>query len=250
MIRIVSLLVAASFPFAAMAQSSDAKPADSKAKAACCQKGDKTASGGGCCSGAAKSASCKSACESIAKDMPRMSYVVGDKTVCCPKEAEKLANGDTKAMKYKVADKTYDNAGAAYDALTAALDGYYGSLMTVKYAVGDQCVSCPTSAAALAKKEGKQVQYRVAAFTYSDQAKAEKALAGAKAAADKVTMQMRVGDKSYECPMSADGAAKANGGKVEYVVGEQKLCCPNMAKAALAQARIDAATKVLSEMAS
>jgi hypothetical protein len=245
--RIVALLVAASFPFVATADDKDAK--SGQTKSACCQKAGSAEAKSACCAKNSQSVACKAACDAIAKDLPKLSYVVGDKKVCCPKEAESLAKGDAKAIKYVVAGKTFDAAPAAYDALTAELDSYFNKIVTVQYAVGEEKMSCPMSAEAAAKKAGKPMSYRLASFDFADKAKAEKAAADAKAAADKVSMKMMVGEKAYDCPMSAESAAKSCSGKVDYVVGEQKLCCPNMAKAALAQARIEAATEVIAKQA-
>lgn len=244
--RIVALLVAASFPFVAVAEDKNAK-SESKTKSACCQKAGSSGAKTACCAGGSKSVACKAACDEIAKDMPKMSFIVGDTKVACPKEAESMAKADGKALKYVVADKTYDAAPAAYDALAAELDAYFNKMMTVQYAVGEAKVSCPQSADALAKKDGKPVHYRLASFDFADKVKAEKAAAEAKAAAEKITMKMVVGEKTYACPQSAESAAKSCSGKVEYVVGEQKLCCPNMARVAVAQARIETAVEVLAK---
>ncbi|MFO0838137.1 MAG: hypothetical protein U1D55_06380 [Phycisphaerae bacterium] len=191
------------------------------AKAGCCSKGD--------------SAKCEG------KGMPTMTYRVGDKETCCSQEAAKLAKDSKAETKYIVAGKTYADQGEAMTAYADALDGYMKDVMTVKYVVGDESLSCPMEAASLAKKNNGTVKYRLASATFDSQEKADKAAKAAKEAADKVSMKMMVGEKSFECPMSAADAAKASNGKVEYVIGDTKTCCDKTAKVELAKAKIKAA---------
>ena len=206
---------------------------------------------GKCCAAGDKKGECSSACseggKAVAVKMPRMSYKVGDKEVCCSSEASELAKGDKSKIQFVVAGKSYGNQGEATDALATALDGFMNEVTTVKYAVGDNCVACPNAAKEMASKDNKKVQYRVASFNFEKQEDAEKAVKVAKDAAAKIEMKMMVGDKCYQCPMSAGDAAKKENKTVEYVVGETKACCDKEAKVNLAKARIDAAMKAMSE---
>ncbi len=233
--RFVSLVVAATLVAGAWAQEKDAK--------SCCKKDG--ASAKSCCqkSGDAAKAGCSEKDAAACKDMPKMSYVVGDKSVCCPMEAEKLASGDKAKIQYRVGEKTFAQQSEAQVELAAALDGYLTKITTVQYAVGDECMACPMSAEALAKKAGKPVQYRLASFNFSDKAMAEKVSAEAKAAAEKVQMQQMVDGKAVSC--SGGAAVAKSDGKSEYCVGDAKTCCPIQAKTMLAQARVEAAMKVI-----
>lgn len=179
--------------------------------------------------------------------LPEMQYRVGEKTTCCPMEAEKLANGDKAAIRFVVADKTFENEADARKAYAEALEGFLNSVMTVKFAVGEECVSCPMTAKALAQKQGKPVRYRVAAFDFPDEQSAGKAIEAARQAAEKVHLTMKVGDKTFQCPVSADDAAKAEGKPVEYCVGSKASPCKATACVELALARIDAALAELAK---
>lgn len=220
------------------ASGGETKATEAKAGGKCCQAGDKK---GEC------SSTCSEGSKAVAVKMPKMSYKVGDKEVCCMSEASELAKGDKNKVQFVVAGKSYANQGEATDALATALDGFMNEVIAVKYAVGDSCVACPTAAKEMASKDNKKVQYRVASFTFEKQDDAEKAVKVAKEAAAKVEMKMMVGDKCYQCPMSAGDAAKKESKSVEYVVGEKKSCCDKEAKVMLAKARIDAAMKAMSE---
>ncbi|TWT41102.1 hypothetical protein RAS1_37940 [Phycisphaerae bacterium RAS1] len=205
---------------------------------ASCHAGDKTAAGDKAkCSAGSASAGCS--------DMPCIKYVVGEKSTCCPDEANKLANGDQKLIKYIVAEKSYSDEAEAGKAYADVLNKHLESMMQVKFAVGDECVACPMTAKELATKNNKKVIYRVAKFDFAEQAKAEEAIKHAKAAAEKVSMKMMVGDKCVGCPVEAKQVAEKEGKKVEYVVGEKRSCCETMGNVELAKARIMAAVKAL-----
>jgi hypothetical protein len=204
----------------------------------------------------AKSAMCTSAvtcdgdvvrCEGV--ELPRIGFKVGDTITCCMKSATEMSKGDSAQVKFVVGDKTYDNLGEAKAARLKALEEYYEGLLTVKYAVGDECIGCPMAAKDLASKSGKPVRYRLAAFDFAEKAQAEKAAEAARAAGDKVTMTCAVGDKTFTCPKGAAEAAKTCGKKVEYCVGEQKTSCETTAKTRLIEARITAALETLAEAA-
>jgi hypothetical protein len=180
-------------------------------------------------------------------EIPRIGFKVGDTVTCCMKSATEMAKGDKSKIKFVVADKTYDDLNQAQAARLELLEDWYNNLLTVKYAVGDECVGCPIAAKQLASKSGKEVHYRLAKFDFADKAAAEKAAQNARAAADKVTMTWSVGDKSYNCPKQAGQVAESTGKKVEYCVGESRTPCETTAKTRLIEARITAALEVLAK---
>lgn len=235
-----------------------------------CKK-DATAKSGSCCAKGqqASAADCKDKKDCCAgkefAGMPKMGYKVGDKSVCCPQEAAKLAEANKAAVKYVVENKDYDKQADAMEALAGALTSYLDKSTNISFAVGDQCMSCPMSAGELAKKEGKKVQYRVAAYNFETKEAAEKAAASAKEAANKVVMKTLKDGKEVACSSScsndtakscpeakaAGNAQTASAGQcpstgakaeaVEYVVGDQKFTCPLEAKVQFQKARIAAA---------
>lgn len=196
-------------------------------QAAAAKDGAKAASCGEKKDGCAKACSGKDA-------MPTMSYKVGDKSACCPNEAKTLAKGDEKAIKYVVAGKEYTDKAEAMKAYGTQLTDYVGTMTTVRFVVGDECVACPMAAGEMAKKSNKQVQFRVASATFDKKEDAEAAAKKAKEAADKVTMKMVADGKEVSC----DQAKDAKG--VEYVIGDMKTCCESTAKVELAKAKIKA----------
>lgn len=242
MIRILGVVVSAAFCCSAWAQQCPAAQATAQStdKASC----NRTAAAEGDC---AKSCGDKAGCcaKDYAKVLPAMKYKVGSETVCCPDKAKDLAKGDAKAIKYVIGEKSFDDATTAKTELAKAIDGYMTDAMTIRYAVGDQCMSCPMSAGELAKKEGKPMKYRVASFDFASEDAAKKALTVAKEASDKVMMKMMVGETCVACPTSAAELAKKENKKVEYVVGDSKTCCDVEAKVNLARARAAAALAAL-----
>ncbi len=223
----------------AVAQTSADKPAKcatgEKASASSCEKS---------CGSSKATASCgdksKAACGGKAlAGMPVMTYRVGDKECCCPKGAAQMAKTDKAEIKYVVAGKAFDDQGEAMTAYADALDKYMGQMMTVKYAVGDDCVACPMEAAELAKKSDGKIKYRLASMTFDSKEQAEKAAKAAREAADKVTMKALVDGKEVDC--SKAKACSDKNEKVEYAIGDTKTCCDKQAKVELAKAKIQAA---------
>lgn len=201
-----------------------------------------TTSKGECCLAKAAVAQAKSS-------MPQLKYAVGDQTVSCPQQAAELAKGDKKAIRFVVGESKFENEADAKAAYANALDGYLNDITSVKYAVGKECVTCPMSAQEMAKKEGQPVKYRLASFDFTSREKADDAAKAARAAADDVRMSMKVGAKSFECPMSAAEAAKAEGKTVEYTVNGKPSDCQTSASIDLLMAKIDAALSVLEKAA-
>ncbi len=171
-------------------------------------------------------------------DIPRIGFKVGDKITCCMKSVKEMVKGDMSKVTFVIADKTYKDLGKAQAARLKVLEEYYEGLLTVKYAVGDDCVTCPVSAKDMAKATGKPVRFRLAAFDFEKKEAAMKAAKLARASADKVAMSWSVGDKKFNCPVEAGDVAKSSGKNVEFCVGEQKTTCETTAKTRLVEARI------------
>lgn len=252
---VFATMTVALFTSAALAQcTAGAKTASAGEKPHC--SGDKvvlaSASEKAACSGEKAMASKKCAGD-VAKacmaGAPCMKYTVGEKTTCCPEEAAKLAGDDKAQIKYVVGEKSYDNEAEAKKALAAALDGYLAQMLTVRYAVGDETVACPMTASTMAKSNGGAVRYRLASFDFENKAAAEAAATAAKRAAEGVTMNWKVGDKSYCCSSTAASMAKKENKPVEYCVGEKTTACSIDAGVALAQSKIAAAVAALEKAA-
>lgn len=173
--------------------------------------------------------------------LPRILYQVNDERLSCPKSAVKMAKAENADLKYVVADKVFTNKPEAFKAHAELLDEFLGDMLTVKYAVGENCVACPDAAEAIAKKEGKKVRYRLASFDFEDRASAEKATKLASEASEQVELKMVVGDETFDCPMHAAEAAKKQGKEVDYCIGKLKTASEADAMIELAVERIKAA---------
>ncbi len=125
---------------------------------------------------------------------PRLAYMVGDERIGCPKTAAKLAKEKNVAIRYVVGDQVFDEKPAALAAQTEVLEDFLGSILSVKYAVGDKCVGCPQAAEQMARQAGTSVKYRLGSFVFDDQPTAEQAAAKARQAADAVEMKVDNGD--------------------------------------------------------
>lgn len=200
-------------------------------------KGEGCGSGGECCQAKAGA------------KLPAISYKVGDKEFCCDKEAAEVAKASNATITYVVGGKTFAKQDEAMTAYADLLEKHLDGMLTVKFVVGDECVACPTSAQQLAKEKRAKVQYRLAAYDFESQEKADKAAGRAREAAEKVSIKMVVGDEAFQCPVSAKDASQKSGKPVEYAVGDCKSQCQTTARINLAKAKIDAASKALADAA-
>lgn len=211
------------------------------------------ADGKKCCS--AEKKDCASKCPSASicttevagVTVPAMSFKVGDKAIACPEEAKKLAEANHTQLVYVVADKEYSCENSAKQAYAAQLATYMDEMMTVKFAVGDDCVACPMTAQQMASKAGKKVMYRVAKFDYPSMEAANTAVEHAKEAVQTVSMKWKVGEKTYCCDKMAGEAAQKEHKQVEFCVGEKTTACKDTASVELARAKIEAAVTALAK---
>lgn len=183
------------------------------------------------------------------RGIPAMMYRVGDKTTACPRQAQSLAAAARAKVRFVVDKQDYETEGEAKKAYAGVLDRHVNDMLSVKYAVGDDCVSCPITAGAMARKAGKPMMYRVAAYDFKTREAADKALKAARATIENVKLTMKVGDKSYQCGVTAGKMAKAAGKSVQYCVGDKSTACNVTASVNLAMARINAALETLAKAA-
>jgi hypothetical protein len=207
----VVVLVGVGLSASALAQwSGEAKQA-AKDGGACCKKGTQVAKAEGC-EKPCDPAQCSDKALAAA-GVPAMVYKVGDKQVNCPKQATELAAGDEAKIHYLVASKEFCSKPEALQAYETALNEHLSAMTTVRYNVGGKCVPCPDAAASMAKASNESVQFRVASYTFADQAAAERAAAIAKEAAEKVVMKCVVDGKEIVCD-------KPCGAKTELAAGK------------------------------
>lgn len=169
-----------------------------------------------------------------ATGMPAMKFKVGEEIIGCTGEATAKAEKEDLPIRYVVADKVYDSRPEAMQAYQAELDKFLAAATTVRYAVGDECVACPEKAKALAAEKHETMKFRVAAFTFADQTKAETAAQAAAQAADGVKLQKVVDGKLVACESksktcsgektAAAGCAKTCSGEKTAAVAGAKTC--------------------------
>ena len=207
--------------------------------------GDK--SGGSCegCPHAAKHASHgKGTCpiaakvETVMESMPSMKYDVGGVQLCCHKTAEKMAEKAHKPVKYAVGDTVYDKQSEAQVKLAALLEKKLETMQSMQYSVGGEHMSCPTTAAKVAKENNTELGYCVAGFDFAEKGEAEEVLSQCKTACDSVKMMYKIGDETYSCGKTAEVECKAGGGKMMYIVGEEEMTCPVSANLKLQEKKI------------
>ncbi len=238
----VGLLLSAAAAATAWGQTCPAGAADKTASKECCAKTCSTADKTACAASCSETAWAKAGA-------PTMRIVVGEKTVNCPMEAAELAKKENTAPVYYVGETKYSDMAEAGKAYAGELNKFLETVTTVRYAVGEECVSCPVTAEQLAKKQGKAMKYRLASFDFEARERAEKASAAARKAAESVKLVMKVQDKEFCCEKMAGEAAKKAGCSVEYVVGEQKFECDVQASVMLAVSKVRAALAELEKAA-
>ena len=160
------------------------------------------------------------------KKLPQAMFVVGDKTVNCPKTAAAIAKKSGGNVKFLIAGKKFKKQAEAMEALADATESFVSTFAdpivcekTGTITVAGQKACCPDTAT-----------------------KTSKSL---KVAMSKVKMSYVVGDKRCGCPNKAEQIAKDTGKATEFVVGEVKTPCNIMARIHLARAKYKAAVESL-----
>jgi hypothetical protein len=152
-----------------------------------------------CAEGKCEGAACCHSLASAKEKLPKLIYKVGAETTCCSASAEALAEKSKEAVQFVVAEKSYTCKNEAFSALVAETEKFVESFVTVSkceasgksvvagksfdccveagskaelvkaavkevkvsYKVGDDEACCAGSAAALAKKTNKPIQFVV-----------------------------------------------------------------------------------------
>ncbi|MBK9118573.1 MAG: hypothetical protein IPM18_03075 [Phycisphaerales bacterium] len=150
---------------------------------------------------------CASACEKPctgsklkAAGIPMLTTRVGDESTQCPKHAADLIAKNPEAkVTYVLADQEFSNQMEAMKAYDTMLNDRLNQAVTVRYAIGDKTVCCPTAAKTAAVENGGKIMYRVAFVDFADEANAKKAAEAARAAAAGVVMKRVVDGQENDC---------------------------------------------------
>lgn len=171
--------------------------------------------------------SCSSCPVSIAMNkLPKMTYKVGDKMVCCSESAAAMAKENSKPMHYVVADKTFENKTEAYTALVESTEKFVNEFVT----------PCKCEKSGKTSIAGKSCNCPVEAGQRTELVK--------KAIMD-VKMSYVVGEETCNCPNKAKALAAENKTETKYVVAGEETCCSLEARMKLAKAKYAAAVKAL-----
>lgn len=173
--------------------------------------------GGECCkskAAAAKTASCdkdKAGCCGGKDGFPSMAIKVGDKTMSCPMEAEKVAKESSAKIVYIVGEEKFDCKEKAFAALADEAETYVDRYTRVACVINGNPILCDSEGKSCSSKEGKTCSKdgaKVAAKDGCCKAGEKAKVEGAKVADAKKTDAKAEG----ECCMKKAGA------EVKYMV--------------------------------
>jgi len=212
---------------AAHADCGSCGPKDKEAKKKCAAE---ACTGEKCTSETCSAAQCDSAkgCPvAAAMDrLPKLTYAVGEKETCCPKEAAKIVKDSGGHIHYCVAGKEFDAESEAQAALLEATEKFVAAFTkphscskSGKLTLAGKPQHCEKSAAHTAELM-------------------KKAMA-------KVKFTYQVGDEECHCPVQAGKLAKETGKDKLFVVGDAKTCCEKSARLNLARAKYKAAVQAM-----
>lgn len=160
------------------------------------------------------------------KNLPVMTYKVGDKATCCSDSATKMAKETEAAIHYVVGAKTFEKKQEAYTALVESTEKFVNEFVTPskceksgKTSIAGTSCGCPMEA-------GKRTEL-------------------VKKAISEVKMTYVVGEKECNCPTQAKTLAADSDAKTTYKVAGKETCCNMEARLNLAKAKYAAAVKAL-----
>lgn len=158
--------------------------------------------------------------------LPELTYAVGEKKTCCPKEAAKLAKESGGHIHFCVADKEFDSESDARAALLEATEKFVAAFTKPR--------TCPKSG-----------QLTLAGQVQSCEKRAAHTADLMQQAMARVKLTYLVGGKECGCPVEAARLAKESGKDRLFVVGEEKTRCEKTARLNLARAKYKAAIEAM-----
>jgi hypothetical protein len=177
---------------------------------------------------------CEGQCEDCAgcpitaamEKLPKMTFVVGEETTCCPETAKKLADESGEHIHFVVAGKTYHDKAEAVTALAEETETFVTAFVKPQ--------TCEVSGTTT-----------VAGKSHSCTVAAGQTAALAAQAMKNVHLTYLVGDKQCDCPNEAKQMAEQTGKQTIYVVGKEKTGCNVTARLNLARAKYRAAVEAI-----
>ncbi len=160
------------------------------------------------------------------KNLPAMTYKVGDESVCCSKSAAALAEKNDKPVMFVVGEKTFDSETEAYTALVESTEAFVEKFITPSKCEASGMTSIAGSSCGCPVEAGKKSEM-------------------VKAAIKDIKMTYVVGETKCSCPNEAKSLAAKTDEKTTYVVDGKESCCNLEARLNLAKAKYAAAVKAL-----
>lgn len=188
--------------------------------------------------------------KTILASMPAMQYRVGETTTGCSQSAASMAKASDAKIEYLVGDKAFTSKGDALVKLASAIEAHSNELMSMQFSAGGECSRCPVTAKAIAKKNNTTIAYRVGGFDFDTKEKAQTAIKLARAAAESVAMEYKVGEKVYKCNKSAGAKADSSKTTMTFVIGDKETCCDKTAAVMLAEAKVSAVVNAVAAYSS
>ncbi|GJM27241.1 MAG: hypothetical protein DHS20C16_36560 [Phycisphaerae bacterium] len=110
--------------------------------------------------------------ERYMKQLPQMTYKVGDKETQCGYSAASLAKASGSSVAYLVGGSSFECKKSAMNKLASLMEAELANSAAVKTSVAGECYHCPMTAAAMAKKNNTQIKYMVAGIEFDSQKEA------------------------------------------------------------------------------
>ena len=174
---------------------------------------------------------CKGECPIAAAmgELPKMTYKVGEESVCCSKAAASLAEKSGDPINYVVGEKSFTEKKAAMTSLVETTEAFVTEFVT----------PCKCDVSGVTKIAGKSCNCPIDAGKKAELVST--AVSG-------ISMSYVVGEETCNCPNKAAALAKTSGDEQFYVVGEEKTCCEMTARLNLARAKYKAAVEALASV--
>ena len=178
-----------------------------------------------------ESTQCEGECPIAAAmgDLPKMTYKVGEESVCCANAAAELAEKTGESINYVVGEESYTEKEAAMTSLVETTEAFVTEFVT----------PCKCDVSGVTKIAGKSCNCPIDAGKKAELVST--AVSG-------ISMSYVVGEETCNCPNKAAALAQTSGEKQFYVVGEEKTCCEMTARLNLARAKYKAAVEALASV--
>ncbi len=154
--------------------------------------------------------------------LPKLSYMVGTKALCCEESAKATATETAAKVEYVVGTEKFDSSDKAFASLVTQTEKFVSAFATPSTCsvsgtttIAGECLTCSVAAGEVATKVKK--------------------------AMDSVAISYKVGDKSCNCPVEAKTLAASKKAKTLFVVGTEETECEQTARLNLARAKYKAA---------